>query len=1204
MSKFRLTPAQEDAVNAFGGSIIVSAAAGSGKTRVLVQRVIKLLTDPENPIDADRMLIVTFTKAAAEEMRSRIASAIEQKILSEPDNTLLRRQQVLLPSADICTIHSFCSRIIRENFYLLNINQDFRIASEGESDVMKHRVLSEIIEESYQKGEEGFLLLSQLLSSNKTDKNLEQSILEVYNSCIAHPFLSDHLAKVLAFYDPSIPVGKTIYAAVAMQKLSPSVDYMTELLSNAEDVIQNNQAFCTGTKTCGENKLQYLSAYLQKLKDAMKSGDWDSISHCVNSYESVSYRKPTGKKLPVTEEECAIVKDSFSGIEDVIQEKLIPIFGIDQQTYLQDTTLLYPAVQSLCEIICEFDERFFAAKTERGVLDFSDLEHLMLRLLTDQEDGKRRRSEFAVTLSSQYDQIMVDEYQDTNEIQEYIFRYVSKNETNLFVVGDIKQSIYRFREAKPELFKARREASQLYSREDPQFPAKIILDRNFRSRDGIIDSVNFVFHALMSEQVGEITYNEEEALTTGAVNYPEWDEPAAEFHLLDGYAISGNADEDDENEDGDKYVTEAKYIAELIQEKLRSGLMVTNGETQRKAVYSDFAVLMRYVSTHGQTYAEVLNACGIPAYIDKPYSLFGCYEVNILISLLKILDNPLQDIPVLGMLLSPVFGFTADDAAELKNELQGKYLYQKLRRKLKDAENTEDTLYRKCAYFYEVYEKLRTLSVTVSVYGVLDRFLDETGFLPIMSASENGSIKVRNIRKFLSFVQDYESSGKTSLTGFIRYLTYLEDNGTDISVADSAPVDAVRIMSIHHSKGLEFPVCILAGLSAKGSEDKEEILCQADLGFGLKTIDTKNLLKFNTLQRNVIRMCKDSEDMSEAMRVLYVALTRAKEKLITVIYQSSRNEEGLAKALSQYASKAQLKDGRISPYAVESCGSLADWMMLCAMIHPSMGELRRAAGREEIDTLPCKAKWSFRLVSALKNDCSVTIDENEENMVDETLLRLMEQRFAEKYPYQSRVDIPSKVSASALAHDEMMDYHIADSRPAFMQEDHMTGAEKGTAMHLFLQFADFGMLKQSPQEELQRLLSEGYLTEAQAAVIHESDLERFVGSSIFSHICSAERVLREHRFTVNIKASDIDESYPENEDVILQGAIDCLIIDKSGIIIVDYKTDRVKDPAELAVRYRTQLRLYRKAASQLFELPVKKCCIYSIHHAAEVEVET
>ena len=392
MSKFRLTPAQEDAVNAFGGSIIVSAAAGSGKTRVLVQRVIKLLTDPENPIDADRMLIVTFTKAAAEEMRSRIASAIEQKILSEPDNTLLRRQQLLLPSADICTIHSFCSRIIRENFYLLNINQDFRIASEGESDVMKHRVLSEIIEESYQKGEEGFLLLSQLLSSNKTDKNLEQSILEVYNSCIAHPFLSDHLAKVLAFYDPSIPVGKTIYAAVAMQKLSPSVDYMTELLSNAEDVIQNNQAFCTGTKTCGENKLQYLSAYLQKLKDAMKSGDWDSISHCVNSYESVSYRKPTGKKLPVTEEECAIVKDSFSGIEDVIQEKLIPIFGIDQQTYLQDTTLLYPAVQSLCEIICEFDERFFAAKTERGVLDFSDLEHLMLRLLTDQEDGKRRRS--------------------------------------------------------------------------------------------------------------------------------------------------------------------------------------------------------------------------------------------------------------------------------------------------------------------------------------------------------------------------------------------------------------------------------------------------------------------------------------------------------------------------------------------------------------------------------------------------------------------------------------------------------------------------------------------------------------------------------------------------------------------------------------------------------------------------------------------
>ena len=1204
MAEMSFTPAQQDAIDAQGGSVLVSAAAGSGKTRVLVQRVIKLLTDKAKPVSADRLLIVTFTKAAAEEMKSRIAAAIDDLLLVEPSNTALRRQQLLLANADICTIDSFCSRVIRDNFFMLDIDRDFRVFSEGEAAVLRHRIISEVIEESYASKDEGFLFLAELLSSSRSDKSMENELLSVYDKCSSHPFPFLWLDSVAQYYDPTVEVQDTIYAKKAFEMLRTAAGDIDSLLSQAREVIEGNQAFCTDKPTCGQANLENLERFLQGLKKELEERSWDGVSACISGFCGVNYLKPRSKSLPVSESEAVIVRNCFDNISDIVNNSLLPIFGTSSQAYKNSAKKLYPAVLALCNVIKRFDKAYFEAKTERGVLDFADLEHLLLKLLvTHDKDGNMHKTDFAKTLSSGYDQIMVDEYQDTNETQETIFRFISDNENNLFVVGDVKQSIYRFREAMPEIFKNRRAASLPYNRKMPAFPAKIILDKNFRSREGIIDSVNFVFHSIMSERVGEIEYNNDEKLTTGA-SYPESSEPSMELCLLDTFAM-GESSKGDE----DTSVLEAGFIAQLIRKKLDEGLTVYDRGVLRPARYGDFAVLMRYTSTHARAYSDILNKNGIPAYIDMPYSLFGCFEVNILLSLLKTVDNPMQDIPMLSVLLCPVFGFEPDDLTDLKTLFIGKFILSRIRACLIAHEKNEpqqvsSVLIEKCRYFSKILSELRKLSVTMPPSGLLEKFFELTGFIPMMNASDNGEIRVRNIRKLMSFVRDYEKSGKRSLTELVRHINYLEENGTNISAGDTVPTNSVRIMSVHHSKGLEFPVCILAGLDAKGNNSSEEISCHAELGFGMKTAERSSLLKFNTVQRNVISLCKSSEDISEAMRVLYVAMTRAKEKLIPVVSYNLRSKDGLKNKLKKLASRIMLRDGRISPFSVSASASLADWIMLCALVHPSMEELRALSGSTGLETLPSAANWSFELVSSIESSEPEKKLSEKSCPPDVGLLDLLKKRFNEKYPDTLRTVIPSKVSASALVHSEQAGYHIAVSRPAFTRKEEMSGSERGTAMHRFLQYADLFHAGSEPTAEKELLVQAGYLTEEQAQSIRDEDIVAFVNSGLFRHYRNAESMLREYRFTVNIPASMIDTSYPESESVILQGAIDCVLVEADGIIIVDYKTDRLSSMEELSDRYSKQLQLYKMAAQQIFERPVKACYIYSVYNGLYTEIKT
>ena len=1195
MSEMKFTPAQLDAINVSGGFSIVSSAAGSGKTRVLVQKVIQLLTRPENPVYADRLLIVTFTIAAADEMKQRINSEIEKLIALHPDNPSLRRQQILLMNADICTIDGFCSRLLRENFFSLEINQDFRIAREEELDVIKYRIMSDIIEQHYSQNTDGFSLLSAIFSGKKNDNNLEKALIDIYHKCNAHPDIekwTDHASK---FYDPAVPLTETVFAKIAYATLESSLQYFRMMLDTAEKIISdNNDAFCTGKETCGENKFNYLDMFVKQLEALYKKRNWNDISNLISSFRKTKYLPPKAKKNPVSPEELRTLKVAFGNIDSEIQDKLLPLFGISEEVYESDTKKIYPAVLCMCDIIKEFAQKFFEKKKEKNILDFSDLEHLALKLLKSPSSDKI--SELAQILSQKYDAVMIDEFQDTNEIQDLIFRYISRNETNLFVVGDVKQSIYRFREAMPEIFISKRKQSVLYDKNSPSFPACIILDKNFRSRENIINSVNFVFGAIMSEHVGEITYDDSEKLSCGA-SYPPSDFSDTEIHIL-------NTGE--KNSDFNEYEKEAAYIAKLIKDMMKNGMQITENGKQRPPKYSDFCILMRAVKTHAQEYADIMNRSGIPTYVDTKCNLFNCYEVNSLISFLKSVDNRLLDIPMLSVLISPMFGFTPDDLAYLRANYNPEHLYSQIYLCCQNnsSDNMPDFLPEKCRNFIKIMGYFRKLSVTSCISELAEAFFEKTNFLSIINAMPNGSVRLKNIRKFMSFMRDYESSSNGGLSEFVRHIEYLEESKTEMSAADAESENTVKIMTIHHSKGLEFPVCIMAGLSG-GKSDTPVVYCHKKLGFGMQMTEPDTLFKYSTLQRNVIKQTADIEDLSEAMRILYVAMTRAKEKLIAVISISPSQSKSFEQKLAETASLVKINNGKIDSHCVANAKTLGNWILMCALAHPDMSELRKDAGIDDIIPIPSESKWKY-VRSVFSDDIMPEKEasrQDSECSINQSLLSLLRERFSQKYRYQKRIAVPSKVSASALAHSQDDNSEIIISKPAFAFDGKLSSAEKGTAMHTFLQYADFSVLAVSPLDEKQRLLDIGRISPEQFAVISKADINRFIQSQTYKFITSAERIEKEYRFTVNISAKEIGEPFENcNEQVILQGAMDCIAINHDGIIIIDYKTDYVKDISELKSRYKKQLDLYKAAAEQIFSMPVKKCIIYSTKLGQETEV--
>lgn len=1180
MNERNWTDSQRDAIEARGGTLLVSAAAGSGKTAVLVQRVIKRITDDKNPTDADRLLVVTFTKAAAAEMRVRIAAQISKLLEKDPFSVSLQRQQILLTRAHICTIDSFCNDIVKENFYKLGISPDFRILDESEMTILRADAVSQVMEEFYAENDSIFYSFVEVFASGKNDDRIAQIINKLYDFVRSHPFPKRWLEEKEKMYELPAPVSQTAWAKTIFSFTADAVDYCISITENAVALMKSDPAIADAYSDAYSSDL----AGLESLKEAARSCDWDRTAFQANNF---SYQKlkplrgygddPLKSRVSAARKE---VKDTVSHIAG--------LFCATQEQCGEDIARLAPIVKKLFEAVLRFSEILDKMKAERRAADFSDLEHWTLKLLVKDTENGFERTEYAKELSLTFDEIMVDEYQDTNEAQEMIFRAVSQNEANLFFVGDVKQSIYRFRQAMPQIFLRRRAECREYDRNSGNFPACVVLDKNFRSSRGVTGVVNFVFRQLMSKQTGELDYTKAEELVPAA-DYPPCPEPAAKLDIID---LSNCDDEID------MIQAESRHIAELIHKMVKNKYMITDHGVQRPVVYRDFCILLRSANQYAHEYARELTALAIPAWADTAGGFFAAYEVGIAISLLNVIDNPMQDIPLLSVMMSPIYGFTPDDTADIRLNSRSGRLYPALRRAAESGNS-------RAAEFLNETECYRTLAATMPTDRLIRMVYEKTGLLDLVQAMPNGELRLANLRLLLEYAKKYEASGYGGLSGFLRFIERLRKNNADLSSAASISeaANVVKIMSVHHSKGLEFPVCIIAGCARAFHKERDDTLLHPELGLGVKLKDPETGSRFTTMPREAVALELERDEMSEELRILYVAMTRAKEKLImvTTLKKAEKTIGGLASHLSD--------EKRIQPYAVRGASSISDWLLLCALRHPDGKVLRDMVGAPPEIVVGAEEPWSISVVYPPK-------DEEKEQAEKEIpaaqpnpeLLDLILSNINYKYPYAGLNGVCAKVAASDLAAREFSARYAAVSRPAFLSETGLTSAERGTALHDYMQFADYQTAVKKPCEELERLVREGYLTAQQGKTVDIAGVEAFFQSGIGRRILKSKHMEREYRFAIEIPAEKVKPELKSTADlkeetVVLQGAVDCAFEESGKLIIVDYKTDRTKKPAELWDRYREQLSLYKLALQKYTGIQVGECLLYSFALNSEVTGE-
>ncbi len=1166
------TKGQKDAIKARGGTLLVSAAAGSGKTAVLVQRVLELLTDPDHPSDADRLLVVTFTRAAASEMSSRIEAEIARILEKDPGNPRMRRQQLLLPRAHISTIDSFCSDLVRENFYRLGVAPDFRILDGSEDSVLRSEAADEALREFYEKGDAAFYAFVEAFSSGRDDSGVAKTVNRLYDFVRSHPFPLSWMRDKASLYDTRLPAEKTDWGKTVLSFAEDAVEYCISVTGDSLARMAEDG------KISAAYRDGYLSdlAGLKGLAAALRGGTWDGAASAFHNFtfqKLGSLRGYAGSALKNR------LSDSRSEVKATVR-KTAALFSPTGKQCREDIARTGPVIRKLFEVTKRFAEILSKMKKERRAVDFSDLEHLALRLLVRETDSGYERTQVAKELADSLDEIMVDEYQDTNETQDLIFRAVSREEKNLFLVGDVKQSIYRFRQAMPQIFLKRRRAWPIYDRKKNRYPACVVLDRNFRSRAGVTDAVNFVFRQLMSRKTGDLDYTKSEELVPAA-EYPPDGGEAAELDVLD---LSGSAGEQDAIE------AECRLIAEKIRAFMDGRPRVLENGKQRPAGYRDFCILLRSANRPAHDYVRNLTAMGLPAWADTSGGFFEESEIGTALSLLRVIDNPMQDVPLLSVMMSPIYGFTADEMAGIRIKTRSGHLYPAVAAAAKEGGKAADFLFQ--------IDEFRTLAATMPSDQLIRAVFEKTGYPDLVEAMPNGDLRLSNLRLLLEYAGKYEASGYHGLTGFLRFLDRMQQSRGDLAAASAVggTADVVRVMSIHRAKGLEFPCCFLAGCSHRFNREKPAVLLHPELGLGIR-LRGKNGVFYDTMPREAVALEIERDEMSEELRILYVAMTRAKEKLflVTSLKDAKKTLAGLA---------PRLTDGpRLEPYTVRSASSISDWLLLCALRHPDGRALREAAGVPESAVLPAGERWKIDLIRPSSPAPPAAGKVAAAAAPDRKLMDRLSSALDYSYPYDGLKGVRAKVSASELAEKPFLSRYAASSRPAFLSERSLTASERGTALHAFLQFADYRRALGDMRGELHRLSAENFMTEAQAQAVDVSRARAFLSSPLAKRIVNSPHAEREFRFTVEIPAGRVSPGLPpglRKEPVVLQGEADCVFEEGDGLVLVDYKTDRIADPAALWARYREQLDLYRFALEQCTGKKVRECLLYSFYLDAEV----
>ncbi len=1162
---FSLTEEQQAAVDNRGGGLLVSAAAGSGKTRVLVER---LLARVEEGADVDRFLVITYTKAAAAELRSRIVEELSDRLALRPTDGHLRRQATLVYKAGISTIHAFCAQLLRECGHLLDLDPDFRLCDEGEAGILMLRALNDVLDRRYEAMDSDFAQLVDTMSAGRDDARLIQIVLDIRGRVQAHPNPTAWLEeqeRTFALEGISDPV-QTPWGQLLLADAAGQAAYWRRRMEEARDLCERDANLLANY---GDSVAQTAQA-LQQFEEAASQG-WDAARALL----PIPF--PTVGRKKMVDDPAAVerVKAIRTACKKRL-EKLEDWFADSGDDLLADLRTVYPAMRGLFALVRDFEEAYAAEKARRGLVDFSDLEHMAVRLLVG---GDGQPTELARQWSTRYDEIMVDEYQDTNEVQNAIFSALSKDGTNLFMVGDVKQSIYRFRLADPTIFLGKYRSFKPYTEAGEGEERRVILSRNFRSRPEVLEGCNDLFRAVMSVPFGEMEYSDDQALYPGAPFQPD------STYCVELDALDGDIDGEEGAEKVSRDLLEARFAARRIRDLLDQNFPVSDGEGGTRPVRpSDIVILLRSPNTVLRHYARALGERDILWEAEGGGDFFGSTEISVALSLLQIVDNPRQDVAFISVLRSPVYGFSADRLAQIRAASPDTDFYAALA-----ADDGEDSK----AFLAEL-DDLRFGSGDMSSHQLLWHIYDRTNLLGIFGAMEEGETRQGNLLALAELARQFEGAGHKGLFRFLTYLTRLRENGNTLTPpAPGRTGGGVRIMSIHKSKGLEFPVVLLCGLARRlNREDMSRpILFHPKLGVGPKGLDVERGIEYPTLARMAVARQLEREMMAEELRLLYVAMTRAKEKLILSVALT-----GGGKDLEKLAGDA---GDPVDPQVLLACQSVGQWVLLHALCRPEAGALRRAAGQDVavLDTSFGPA-WDIRFVDGTPlaqmppHRWTAPQREQEEEEGGEDLTDLL--RWT--YPHEAEVAIPSKLTATQLK-GRALDEEAAEEaprparslsfgRPRFAAEEMgLTAAQRGTALHQVLQYIDFEKAEtvEGVQAEIARLVEGQYITPQQGEVVDPAPIAAFFQSELGQQLLSSVSLRREFKFSILEPASRYYPQAGEGEQVLFQGVVDCYYETLEGITVVDFKTDRVtkRTVAERAEHYRPQLEAYSRALAEI-----------------------
>lgn len=1210
------TPAQKRVIEQRNSNILVSAAAGSGKTAVLVERIVQKVTDCKNPVDIDRLLIVTFTNAAASEMRERISDALLKKIEEFPEDEHIQKQMTLIHNAQITTIDSFCLFVIRNNFNDIGIDPGFRVADAGELQLLRKDVLAAVLERRFEAGEEAFYHCVECYSTNGKEKTLEDNIIKLYQFSISYPFPEKWLARC-----------KEEYCLLSMDALEDAqwvrnaMEQIRLMLTDCELLIQEAMAICEQS----DGPYMYNGLLEAELEWIQKASGITGFTESFYGFSGLVFgRLPSKRDDSVSKEKREIVKSMRGMVKECLTSIKETYFFVSPEQTLADLAASAPAVGMLIDLTKQFMEALAAKKQEKNIIDFSDMEHFALQILLKEEEGESIPSKTAHSFREYFEEILIDEYQDSNLVQEYLLKSISKEDQgifNRFMVGDVKQSIYKFRLARPELFMDKYNSYEIEN--DNCNCQRIDLKQNFRSREEILESINYIFYQIMGKNLGGVEYDPDAALYLGANYQDTGQDNDTELLMIEKDGTEGETELS-------KKEQEAATIARRIKE-LVGHFQVTDKESGglRAAVYKDIVILLRSNAGWDEEFRRVLTEEGIPAYITSKTGYFSSIEIQSVLNFLRILDNPLQDIPLCAVLTSPMIGFTNEELALIKaleREITGnkrECLYDSICRYKEKGENKE--LQEKLVDFLELLLNYRQKVAFTPIHELLYDFLDNLGFYYYMSAMPAGEQRKANMDMLLEKAIDFEKTSYHGLFHFIRYIEQMEKFEVDFGEANilDENADVVRIMSIHKSKGLEFPICIVAGMAKRFNmqDVRKPLIMDIDYGIGSDYCNPEERYKTTTLRKNVIAAKMKLENLGEELRILYVALTRAKEKLIM-----TGTIDDVGKKLTSLSPLLENKTETISFVRLTSMNSYLDYILAALIRHRGFAPILERYGLTPNNSNPMFGKGPEILVQVCcaegliaekvkefvrKDYLQRRLEQEDKGTVwDKQLEQMIADKFSFVYPHAVLSKLFTKTTVSELKKMGQMNQDEAGVVlyeeeeavpyiPGFMRKaEKISGTARGSAYHRVLELLDLTQMSEQSMIETQmkELLLEGKISEEYTAAVDRKRILHFGTSLLAERMAEADKkdkLFREQPFVLGVAAHLIKPEFPEEETILVQGIIDVYFEEDGELVVADYKTDLVNSGQELWKRYRTQLDYYAEALERLTGKRVKEKIIYS-----------